>query len=69
MDKTEFYETIFKRKSVRNFNLTPLDDDTLAEILEHLHALKPMYDDIKVEFKILSPDNVKRRMMKEAPHI
>ena len=68
MEKTEFYSTIFKRKSIRNFNLTPLDDVTLKEISEYLNSLKPMYDGIKTEFKIISPDGVKRRMMKEAPH-
>ena len=68
MEKTEFYSTIFQRKSIRNFNLTPLDDDTLTEISDYLHALKPMYSDIKTELKIISSDKVKRRMMKEAPH-
>lgn len=68
MEKTEFYNTIFKRKSIRNFDLTPLDDNTLVEISDYLCTLEPMYDDIKVELKIISPDNVKRRMMKEAPH-
>lgn len=68
MEKTEFYPIIFKRKSIRNFNLTPLDDATLKEISEYLNSLKPMYGGIKTEFKIISPDGVKRRMMKEAPH-
>ncbi len=68
MEKTEFYSTIFKRKSIRNFNLTPLDENTLAEISDYIHNLKPMYSNIKTELKIVSSDNVKRRMMKEAPH-
>ena len=68
MEKTDLYPTIFKRKSIRNFDLTPLDDNTLAEISDYLHALKPMYDDIKTELKVISSDKVKRRMMKEAPH-
>ena len=68
MEKTEFYSCIFERKSIRNYDLTPLDDVTLSEISEYLHSLKPMYDDIKTELKIVSSDGVKRRMMKEAPH-
>ncbi len=68
MEKTEFYSHIFKRKSIRNYDLTPLDDARLKEISEHLNSLKPIYDDIKTELKIISPDYVKRRMMKEAPH-
>ena len=68
MEKTEFYQYIFKRKSIRNYDLTPLDDVTLKEISEYLNSLKPIYDNIKTEFKIISSDGVKRRMMKEAPH-
>lgn len=68
MEKTELYSTIFRRKSIRNFDLTPLDDNTLEEISDYLHALKPMYSEIKTELKIVSSNNVKRRMMKEAPH-
>ncbi len=68
MEKTEFYSYIFKRKSIRNYDLTPIDDVTLKEISEYLNSLKPIYDDIKTELKIVSHDHVKRRMMKEAPH-
>ena len=67
MEKTEFYQYIFKRKSIRNYDLTSLDDVTLKEISEYLNSLKPIYD-IKTEFKIISSGCVKRRMMKEAPH-
>jgi nitroreductase len=68
MYKTDFYSTIFKRRSIRDYDLTPLDENTLAEISGYMDALKPMYGDIKTELKIVSSDNVKRRMMKEAPH-
>ena len=54
MKETELYETIFKRKSIRNYDLTPLDQNTLEEISNHLNGLEPLYDDIKVEFKIIS---------------
>lgn len=68
MEKNELYQYIFKRKSIRTYKLTPLDDVTLKEISEYLNSLKPIYDDIKTELKIISPDYVKKRMMKEAPH-
>ncbi len=68
MEKTELYHYIFKRKSIRNYDLTPLDDITLKEISEYINSLKPICGDIKTEFKIISADYVKRRMMKEAPH-
>ena len=68
MEKTELYQYIFKRKSIRKYKLTPLDDVALEEISEYLNSLKPIYGDIKTELKIISSDYVKKRMMKEAPY-
>jgi nitroreductase len=68
MEKETLYETIFKRKSIRNYDLTPLDSNTLNTISNHLNNLEPLYDNIKTEFKIIGTDDVKRRMMKKAPH-
>ncbi len=68
MDKTNLYETIFRRKSIRKFDLAPLDENTLNEISDCLQTLEPLHENIKIEFKIISPDLVKRRMMKKAPH-
>jgi len=68
MEKTDFYPTIFQRKSVRRYDLTPLDDNTLAEISDYMDNLEPMYPDIKIELKISGPDEVKRRFMRKAPH-
>jgi hypothetical protein len=36
------YEAIFKRKSIRNYDSAPIDQNRLEEISENLHALKPM---------------------------
>lgn len=68
MEEKDLYSTIFQRKSIRKYDLDPLDEDTLKEIRDHLQTLKPLRKDIKIEFKILSPDVVKRRMMRKAPH-
>ncbi len=68
MEKDDLYFTIFKRKSIRNYDLTPLDEDTLAVVSDRLNVLNPMYDDINIELKIISTDDVNRRMMKKAPH-
>jgi len=66
LKENDFYSTIFKRKSIRSYDLTSLD--TIKEISSYLQALEPMYSDIKTEFKIIGPDDVKRRMMRKAPH-
>ena len=68
MEEEDLYSIIFQRKSIRKFDLDPLDEDTLKEIRSHLQTLKPLHKDIKIEFKILSPDVVQRRWMREAPH-
>jgi nitroreductase len=68
MEAIDYYAFIFKRKSIRNYYLTPLDENTLAEVSDHLDNLKPLYGNIKIEMKIISSDEVKTRMMKKAPH-
>jgi nitroreductase len=68
MNGDDLYTAIFKRKSIRDYDLTPLDQNLLDEISENLRSLKPMTTGIKTEFKIISPDQVNRRAMKKAPH-
>lgn len=68
MNGTDFYPIIFKRKSIRNYDLTPLNEDILGNIKDHINSLKPLYSDIEVDFKILSQKDVNPRMMKKAPH-
>jgi len=68
METQNLYETIFKRKSVRNYDITPLDENTLKDISNHLNNLEPLHDDIKIELKIISESDVNRRFMKKVPH-
>ena len=69
MEKIDYYDSIFKRKSIKRYDLTPLDDNTLKEISNELNNLKPLYDDIKTEVKILSLDKVEAmKKKKQAPH-
>ena len=69
MEKIDYYGPIFKRKSVKRYDPTPLDDDILEEISNQLSNLKPLYDDIKTEVKILPLEDVQvKKKKKEAPH-
>jgi nitroreductase len=68
IENRNIYETIFKRKSVRDYDLTPFDGHTLAEIVAHTSALNPLYDDIKIEMKLLSQKDVKGLFLAKAPH-
>jgi nitroreductase len=68
MDQTSFYEFIFKRKSVRDYDPTPLDQNRLDEIARNLQTLTPLIVGIKTEFKIISPNQVSRKLSNKAPH-
>jgi len=62
------YEAIFKRKSIRNYDPTPIDSNRLEEISRNLQSLKPMLADIKTDFKVISPNQVSRKINNNAPH-
>jgi len=68
MNDNDLYETIFKRKSIRNYDSTQIDQNHLEEISKNLTSLKPLSEDIKTEFKIIPPDQVTRKTMNKAPH-
>ena len=68
MKKDDYYPIILKRKSIRNYDLNPLEKNKLKEISEEIDNLIPLCINIKTEIKIISPEDVKQRFMKKAPH-
>jgi nitroreductase len=68
MNETSLYDTIFKRKSIRNYDSTPIDSNRLEEISKKLQSLKPLIEGIKTEFKVISPSQVTRKLRNNAPH-
>jgi nitroreductase len=68
MDQTSLYQAIFKRKSVRDYDPTPLDSNRLEEVTKNLQSLKPLIEGVKTEFKIISPNQVSRKLSNKAPH-
>jgi nitroreductase len=68
MNTTAQYEAIFKRKSIRDYDPTPLDLNLLEEVSKNLQSLKPLLSDINTEFKIISPNQVTRKLRNNAPH-
>lgn len=68
MKIADLYPLIFKRKSIRNYDLSPLNEDTLGDIRDQMSNLIPLHDNIKTEMKIISLSDVKKRLMKPAPH-
>ncbi len=67
MEITDYYDIIFKRRSVKKYDQTPLDEKTLEEISNHIKSLEPMYDNIKTEVKIIPLEQVETKK-KQAPH-
>jgi nitroreductase len=66
MFNDDLYPIIFKRKSIRKFEDSPIDN-ILKEINDYIHILTPLYD-IMTDVKIISSEDVKLRGMKKAPH-
>jgi len=67
MENYDLYPMIFKRKSIRTYDMVPLNKKILQKISDFLNSLQPMYDDIITEFKII-PHNQVKRTMRKAPH-
>jgi nitroreductase len=68
MNDNALFDAIFKRKSIRNYDSTPVDSNRIEEISKNLRSLKPLFDCIKLEFKIISPKQVTRKINNKAPH-
>ena len=47
-------ETIRKRKSIRKYDMTPLDADTLEKVRTQIEKVTPLYPDIKYSVEIVN---------------
>lgn len=68
MMQPNLYETIFKRKSVRKYDMTPLDDEILSEIKEYANTVDRLYDNIKTEIHTVKQDELNILAPVKAPH-
>ncbi len=68
MTNNELYDAIFKRKSVRKYQMTPLTNETLEQLEAYIGTLNKLDEKINVEFDILSSENVKGMFAIKAPH-
>lgn len=64
MDYEVLYDAIFHRRSVRKYDSAPLTDQAIAELHEFMQGVKPLVPEIKTEFKLLLPGDIKTN----APH-
>lgn len=68
MGKSNLYETIFKRKSIRKYDVCPLDEKMLFEIREYINNVKPLYPEIRIEMRIAQRHEIMIIMPIKAPH-
>lgn len=68
MNNTDFYNAIYKRKSVRKFAREPLEATRLENLKSFINELVPLYGDIRTEIVILSENEVKTLLPIKAPH-
>ncbi len=68
MTNNELFDAIFKRKSVRKYHMTQLTNETLEQLEAYIGTLNKLDEKIKVEFDILSSENVKGMFAIKAPH-
>lgn len=61
-------ETIFHRYSCRSYDMTPLADETLAEIAAFFEHLQPLFPGMRVKLAFTTPDHVECIQPWKAPH-
>ena len=64
----ELYNTIFKRKSIRKYDMTSLPQDKLSEIKEFTDSIEPIDGSINYVFSYLGTNDVKTILAIKAPH-
>jgi len=62
------YETIFRRKSNRSYQMTPLAQDELARISEFFCGIQPLIPGIRYRMTLTTPDQIESIQTWRAPH-
>jgi len=68
MTNAQLYKAIFRRKSVRKYDMAPLPEDTLVKLKEYASKAKPLDESIRYEFAYLGTADVKNLLPIKAPH-
>jgi nitroreductase len=64
----ELYTTIFKRRSIRKFDMTALPEQKLQQIKSFAESVKPLIPNIRYEYSFLAQNDVKNLLPIKAPH-
>lgn len=68
MTNNQFYEAIFKRRSIRKYDMSPLSEAMLSTVKQFASTVKPLDATIRYEFSYLVTEDVKNLLPIKAPH-
>ena len=68
MSNDQLYNAIFKRKSIRKYDMNRLADSTMNKLQDYLLTMKPLIKEIQYELSFLLNDEVKNILPVRAPH-
>jgi len=68
MNNNQYYSTIFHRKSIRKIVMAPLPAEILDGLQDFTKSLKPLDENIKVDFAYLETPEVRNLLPNRAPH-
>lgn len=66
--KITMKEALVKRKSVRDYDMTPLSDAEVKHILSYAESIEPLVPGLKLKVSLIGPDDVKAVRGWRAPH-
>lgn len=67
MENEKLYQTIFRRKSVRRYDMTPLEASVIDEVSKLIPVLKPLYD-IRIDIQLVPGSAIRGMLAVRAPH-
>lgn len=68
MSNEQLYEAIFRRKSVRKYDMAPLPDAALADLQQFARNAKPLDERIRYKLTYLGASDVRNLLPIKAPH-
>lgn len=66
--KITITEAIEKRKSVRDYDMTPLANEDVKQILDYAESIEPLINGAKTKIRLIGPNDVKSIRSWRAPH-
>ena len=66
--KLTLAEAIAKRRSIRDYDMTPLADAAIQQLTDYAARIEPLFPGKQIKVRIITPDNVKSIRGWRAPH-